>query len=152
MPQTSTLLWVLTVGLVIAFPIIADNYFTAMAMAGAYPPDGDTIIMPIMGSVFLAIALSPFIIGCAWLALRRYEAAPSLMVWRDDRRLRSVFITLAALIGLSGALFLSVVYVLQIRIWQELLWTVYYLGWAYWFAAMRAAFIDQPTKREFLFD
>ena len=150
MPKTSTPLWFLTVGLVIAFPIIADVYFTSMA--GAYPPDGDTIIIPIMGSVFLAVALSPLIIGCAWLGLRRYEAAPSLLVWRDDRRLRSAVTTLAAFVGLCGALFLSLDGVLQIRIWQELLWTGYYFGWVYWFAAMRAAFIDQPTKSEFLFD
>jgi hypothetical protein len=125
------------------FPALNFIYWPQVLRSGVLPPEGDSIGIPMFGSVFLTLVLSPLVIGIAWLCLRRYNPNTKLATWRRERLYRSIGATL--LFG-AGAVLLTAAVFDGLRPglrWYEYLWPAYFALWVPWLLGLRAAAIDQ---------
>ncbi|WP_380783526.1 hypothetical protein [Sphingomonas sp. R86520] len=145
MPATARPLWILTAFLIAAFPALNFVYWPQVLRSGQLPPDGDSIGIPMYGSVLIAIIASPFVIGIAGLCLRRYNRPVRLTAYRHDRPLRSALATIL-FGGASVVLMLGSIAELMHQLpWYEYLWPAYTVFWVPWLFGLRAAFIEQNT-------
>jgi hypothetical protein len=111
--------------------------------SGSLAPDGDSIGIPLFGSIATAGLAAPFVLGLTWLCLRRYSPATRVLAFRRDRPLRSI---LATLILGGAAVWLAIECVTGIVVvepWYEYLWPIYIALVAFWLMALRAAVIEQ---------
>lgn len=143
MPSRPSPLWWLTVFLLVAFPVLNFVYWPQVLRSGVLPPDGDSIGIPMFGSVLATLLVSPVVVGLAWLCLRRYNPATTLWSLRRDRPVRSIAATI--LFGAASlAVAAGVVDSLRLPLpWYEYLWSAYLVAWLPWLFALRAAVIDQ---------
>ncbi|OMJ30714.1 hypothetical protein BSZ14_17340 [Sphingomonas sp. Sph1(2015)] len=145
MPTSARPLWILT-GLLLAFyPVLNFVYWPQVLRSGVLPPNGDSIGIPMYGSILVTIVASPIVLGIAWLCLRRYDPATRLAKIRWDRPIRTV----AASLVFGGAavlcVFASVAELGHAMPWYEYLWAGYALAWVPWLLGIRAAVIDQEN-------
>ena len=145
MPTSARPLWILT-GLLLAFyPVLNFVYWPQVLRSGVLPPNGDSIGIPMYGSILVTIVASPIVLGIAWLCLRRYVPATRLATIRWDRPIRTV----AASLAFGGAavlcVFGSVAELGHAMPWYEYLWAGYALAWVPWLLGIRAAVIDQEN-------
>lgn len=143
MPSKPWPMWVLTAAVLVGFPLTNFIYWPVVLRAGVLPPEGDTIIIPMLGSVFSAVVTSPFVLGAAWLCLRRYNSAARLLAWRRERLGLSVVATglfggAAALLG--GQILADVIEGMP---WYDLIWHAYAAVCIAWLLGLRAAAIEQ---------
>lgn len=144
MPSRPSPLWWLTGLILIAFPALNFIYWPQILRSGVLPPDGDSIGIPMFGSIVTTLIVSPFILGVSWLCLRRYNPDTRLWSWRQDRLFRSVGVTLlfgAASVVLAAGILDSLK--LPLLPWYEYLWPAYFSAWIPWMLGLRAAAIDQ---------
>ncbi|GAA4028885.1 hypothetical protein GCM10022281_04970 [Sphingomonas rosea] len=152
MPTRPSPLWWLTGFLVTGFPVLNFIYWPQVLKSGVLPPDGDSIGIPMFGSILTALIASPMVFGVTWLCLRRYNPAGQLWSWRKDRPVRSVVATV--LFGAASLAFTAGILESLWRPspWYEYLWPIYIAGWLPWFVGLRAALIEQldyePTYSE----
>lgn len=65
MPTSARPLWILT-GLLLAFyPVLNFIYWPQVLRSGVLPPDGDSIGIPMYGSILVTIVVSPVVLGIA---------------------------------------------------------------------------------------
>ena len=136
-------LWWLTALDLIAFPAVNFIYWPQVLRSGALPSDGDSIGIPMFGSILATLVVSPLVLGVTWACLRRYNPKTSLWTWREDRPLRSIIITL-----LFGAVSVTLAASILVGLWlsppwYEYLWRTYFGLWLPWLLAVRAAAVDQ---------
>jgi len=143
MPARPWPLWLLT-GLVAAgFPAINFVYWPQVLRSGVLPPHGDSIGIPMLGSILFTLVASPIVLGVAWLCLRRYNPSARVSAWRRDRPYRSILATLT--FG-AGAAFLSAAALSDLAKdlpWYEYLWSGYSVIAVLWLLALRAAVVEQ---------
>jgi hypothetical protein len=91
----------------LAQPPMAWFYYHAQYRRGAYPPDGDTIIIPIVNTTILWALATPFVAAALATALWRYRAGQSYAAFDTARWLRSalwsLLLTIVALIVAQSA-------------------------------------------------
>jgi len=141
--SNATPLWLLTALLLVAFPVLNFVYWPEVLESGILPSDGDSIMIPMVGSVVVAFLAAPVLLGIAWLCLRRYNPEARLMAWQSDRPYRSI---LATLVFGAPAVLLVIGLVMDFRAilpWYEYLWLAYALLWLPWLLGLRAALIEQ---------
>ena len=152
MPSRSSPLWWLTAVVLLGFPALNFIYWPQVLRSGVLPSDGDSIGIPMFGSVLATLILSPVNLGVAWLCLRHYNPDTTLWSWRRDRPFRSIGVTVlfgaASVTAAAGALN-------DLRLslpWYEYLWPAYLLVCLAWLLGLRAAAVDQldyePTYTE----
>ena len=143
LPSRAWPLWVLTGLVVIGFPAVNFIYWPEVLRSGVLPPHGDSIAIPMFGSVLATLVLSPLILGVTWVSLRRYNPATRLGSWRRDRPYFSALATL--LFGGVAALIVAVILDLLDpgQPWYAYLWPAYFALWLPWLLGLRAAAIDQ---------
>lgn len=61
------------------------EYFERTLALGWYPPDADSIAIPIAGGGLLTFFAAPCWVLGLWLALRRFPPRVRLLAWSDDR-------------------------------------------------------------------
>jgi len=129
------------------FPILNFIYWPLVLRSGVLPPHGDSISIPMFGSVLATLLVSPFILGVAWLCLRRYNPQSRLFTMRRDRPIRTIAATVifggTAALFVFGVVFSVVTGLRDARPWYEYLLTGYALAWVPWLLGVRAAAIDQ---------
>ena len=143
MPSRVWPLWSLTGLLLLGFPALNVVYWPQILRSGALPPDGDTIAIPVFGSIIVAFVAFPFVLGVASLCLRAYNPDTRLAAWRADRPLRSavataIFVPPAALIAAE-----ALEPLLFDLPWYEVLWSAYGGLCTLWLLALRAAAVEQ---------
>lgn len=133
----------LTAFLLAAFPVLNFAYWSQLLRSGDLPSNGDSIGIPIYGSVLIAIIASPLVIGIAGLCLRGYNRSVRLTAYRPDRPFRSALATI--LFGGAGIVLLlgSIAALLHQLPWYEYLWPAYAACWVPWMFGLRAAVIEQ---------
>ena len=148
MPTGTVPLWLLTAAVLIGFPVTNFLYWPYVLKAGALPPEADSIGIPIVGSILIAIIASPAILITACLCFRRYNPDTRLLAWRTDRPWRSSVASL--LFGVPPALNagVSLAEIFLALPWYEYLWTAYALLISCWLLALRAAWIEQLSPNE----
>ncbi|WP_157105667.1 hypothetical protein [Sphingomonas sp. TDK1] len=148
MPSSSTSLWILSGVVLVAFPVLNFVYWPEVLRAGVLPPDGDSIAIPMFGSILLAAMASPVVLGIAWLCLRQYNDKTRIIAFRPDRLVRSIFSTMV-MGGFAGVLLFDALRAVVVgKPWYELLWSGYASMVAVWLLMLRAAVIEQRSRSE----
>ena len=93
LPRSPGPVWLLTGLLLWGFPAVNFIYWPEVLRSGVLPPDGDSIAIPMFGSILATLVLSPFVLGITWLGLKRYNPDTKLTSWRQDRPYRSILTT-----------------------------------------------------------
>lgn len=141
-------LWLLTIALLLGFPLVSFYYWGGVLRSGTLPADADSVMIPAMGSIGLAIFASPVIVGITWLCARRYNPATRWTAWRADRPWRSRLVS----IGFCG--FAAMLLALLIAGGAgplepyEYSWIAYGALWLPWLLGLRAALIEQRGADE----
>lgn len=149
MPSRPWPLWLLTGLVLLGFPVVNFIYWPQVLRSGVLPVDGDSIGIPIFGSILAALVLSPLILGVTWLCLRRYNPKTRFIGWRSDRPIRTATATLS--LGSAAAL-LAIALLSDLRTdspWYEYLWSVYFALWVPWLLGLRAPVVDQLEYEPF---
>ncbi len=60
------------------------EYFERTYELGWYPPDGDSIAIPIAGNGIATVFATPFLALALWLTLRRFPTRVRLLAWSDE--------------------------------------------------------------------
>lgn len=71
-------------------------YYQRAYEAGYFPPEADSITIPIMGGAVGTVVLFPVVALGLWLVLRRYPRHCRLTAWDSHRPIRSLLWTLLA--------------------------------------------------------
>ena len=74
-----------------AAPLVEAAYYVTQQGRGAYPPDGDTIAIPIYEFAMGLLFLSPVYAVTVWLAVRSYRGGRPLLAFDTMRPVQSVF-------------------------------------------------------------
>lgn len=148
MPSRASVLWILTALLIVAYPVLNFVYWPEVLKAGVLPTDGDSIGIPIIGSLLVTLIASPIVMGVAWICYRRYNSSTRLLVFRLDRFRRSAVAT--GIFGISAAIifFSALVDAARAMPWYEYLWPAYMMLTSAWLLTLRASFIEQYTVQE----
>jgi hypothetical protein len=85
LPRHRWPIWLLGAGVVVGLPATAFIYFPALLATGSLPSDGDSIGIPMFGSILLSSLMLPFAGGLTYICTRKYVAGAPLMGWRRDR-------------------------------------------------------------------
>jgi hypothetical protein len=133
--------------MLVGYPALNLAYWTLVLKSGVLPIDGDSIGIPIFGSLMVAIALAPIMIGTTWICVRRYNCNAKLFAVRRDRLLRTFVATLLFGGMAIFSLALLVYGWTQPAPWYEYLWDIYVLLGIYWLLAMRAAIVEQGDAK-----
>ena len=96
-PKRSWSLWTLATFLWCGFPFRSSDYFAITQMLGHYPPESDSIILPIAGNFLGAIVGLPFWIGLCVLVLRRYPGSTNLACIAKDHPKKEILTALVVL-------------------------------------------------------
>ncbi|MEW4448294.1 hypothetical protein [Qipengyuania sp. JC766] len=72
LPRTQWPIWLLTLALVIGYPVLSFRQINAMARAGEFPPESDTIIIGLAGVVVFSIVAGLLVLLATALSLRKY--------------------------------------------------------------------------------
>ncbi len=75
-------------------PFIQEKYLIVTRALEWYPPQADSIAIPIVAAFFFAVIGFPFWFLFCWLCFRRYPGAVSILAWSSDHRRYSTLITL----------------------------------------------------------
>ena len=111
------------------------------------PPEADTIIIPMMSSIFLAVVLLPVVCGITWLCLRGKDNAGSLLAWDRTRPVRCALVTLCFSIPFCFGISLLEDEFTASPGWHGLLWLPYTLVTLFWLAAMRGSALSKQNGR-----
>lgn len=148
MPSRTSALWMLTAVLMVAYPVLNFVYWPEVLKSGVLPPDGDSIAIPMFGSLLVTLIASPIVVGVAWMCYRRYNPSTRFLVFRLDRPYRSAVATgvfgISATVLCCGALADAA----RSMPWYEYLWPAYMMLTSAWLLTLRASFIEQYTAQE----
>jgi hypothetical protein len=92
----------------LAQPPMVWFYYHAQYRRGAYPADGDAIMIPIASLAILWALATPFVVAALVIALRRYRAGQSYVAFDTTRRLRSTL--WSAFFGIVALIIAEVAY------------------------------------------
>ena len=151
-------IWTLSTILWVAHPFIMMKYFEVTQRLGWYPPEADSIGIPIIGGFFLAIAGYPLLFVLCRKATRNIAHSFSFFSWDMSRGWRSLTISLIFL-ALAGLSVQSVIHshrlLGEIRASEFLEMqdaaiyrVVFSLGWVVFWLVMRGCFMTQNHKAE----
>lgn len=145
LPFSKPLAWLLAALVILGLPATSWIYWPVVGKAGVLSPEADTIIIPMMASIFLAVLLIPVVCGITWLCLRGNDDAGSLLAWDSLRPIRSVMVTVCFAIALSFGLLSLVGEFTAIPGWHGLWWLPYTLVTLFWLAVMRGSALSKPN-------
>ena len=141
------LAWVLAACVILGFPATSWIYWPAVGEAGLLEPESDTIFIPMMGSIFLAVILLPVILGITWLCLRGKKYGGHLLAWDRARPIRSSFVTLAFMVPFFFGLTSLLDELTSSSDWYGLWWLPYTLIVLTWLVVMRGAALSKSNGR-----
>lgn len=139
LPLGKPLAWVLAACVIFGFPATSWIYWPAVGEAGVLPPEADTIMIPMMSSILLAVMLLPIVWAVTWLCLRGNENAGNLLAWDGARPVRSALVTLCFAVPFCFGLFsLADEFTAPVG-WHGLWWLPYTVIALLWLAVMRGS-------------
>lgn len=90
--------WVIALVTVAGLPLTALIYYPAVLRTGKLDPMADSILIPIMDSVYLAAFATPIVAAVTWICLKTYDPTRPLFGWRKDRPVTSLLVSVAFLV------------------------------------------------------
>lgn len=147
LPLRKSLVWVLSTFVILGLPATSWIYWPAVGESRVLSPEADTIIIPMMASILLAVLLSPVVCGITWLCLRGSDNAGSPLAWDRTRPIRSSIVTLCFAIPFCFGLSLLIDEFAAPPGWHGLWWLPYTLVTLFWLAVMRGSALSKRNGR-----
>ena len=88
-PRTKGAVLALALLLFLSAPLAELSYYGSELASGAYPPEADSIGIPLFYFVVALLVTAPLTWGFVWLCVRRYPGRVSLLAWDRARPIRS---------------------------------------------------------------
>jgi len=141
--QTPPKAWQLALVALIIYasaPLFAIAYYGEMLRKGAYPPDADSIGIPIYENNRAAIILAPVFCAILFIILWRYPGSVPLFAWNATRRVWSWVSTglFAVLIAITAAGFI------EVWQWKLAIGFVNLALWIWLLLLFRATVVSRP--------
>lgn len=133
----------LAAGVILGLPATSWIYWPAVSAAGVLSPEADTIIIPMMNSIFLAVILLPVVCIITWLCTRGTNGVAVLLAWDKARPVRSVLVTLCFTFPFCLGLWALWAEFTAPPGWYGLWWLPYTLVSLFWLAAMRGSALSK---------
>lgn len=149
MPAKPWPIWVAAWLVILSFPLVSLLYITEATRHGSEALDSDSALFWTIGSLFLApMIMMPVMFFATYISVKRYDPGGGFLVWRSDRPVRSLLVTL-----LFGAPALVLIWMLIDGFpfgqpWYEWLWVPLDLVAILWLLWVRAAAINQQPDDE----
>ena len=137
------LAWVLAASVILGLPATSWIYSPAVGEAGVLSPEADTIIIPMMNSIFLAVVFLPIVCVITWLCLRGKDNAGSLLAWDRTKPIRSALVTLCFAIPICFGLSSLIGEFTAPPGWHGLWWLPYTLVTLFWLSVMRGSAVSK---------
>jgi hypothetical protein len=144
LPRSAWPYWVLSAAVLVGLPVTSFAYFPALLQTGTLPADGDSIAIPMFGSIMFSVFTAPVVLGVTDGCVKRCGLKRTLLGWRKERPLLSLTVSMifglpvAALIFSIGQTFLDQSLAL------EKIWIPYELVWVAWLMTLRAVALANP--------
>lgn len=98
-PKSSASVLVLAVTLFLTAPLVVARYFFTELQKGSFPPESDSIGIPIFHFAAALVATAPVTWGIVWFCVRNYPGSVSLHAWNAGRPIWSAIWTLVAVVA-----------------------------------------------------
>lgn len=121
--------------LYVALPVVNAISLTIARARGAFPPNADSIAIPILQTACALLVLSPLSASILWLAARGYRGGRTLLSFDTGKPLRSTVWSL--LLGGLAALLLAAA--AQSVLFTQPVDTASSLAWAYLTLCLRSS-------------
>ncbi len=89
-PRLKRTVWLLVLLAVFAEPFVEYVYYSTNLERGVYPPDADSIGIPLFQFAVAWIVTLPVVLGFVWFALRDYPGSVSFMAHNSGRPIWSL--------------------------------------------------------------
>jgi hypothetical protein len=123
------------------------DLLAAVGEAGVLLPEADTIMVPMMNSMFPAVMLLPIVCVTTWACLRGNDDAGTLLAWDGTRPIRSAAVTLGFAIPLCLGLWALVDAFTAPPGWHGPWWLPCTLVTLFWLAVMRGSALSTRSNR-----
>jgi hypothetical protein len=143
LPRSVWPYWLLAAAVVAGFPITSFVYYPALLGTGTLPPDGDSIAIPMFGSVIVAVVSAPGVLLLTYMCLRKYKPGGTVLIWRRDRPVSSIILTLCFGVPVVALIAFAVQDAFAPYPLVESISTPYGLICVVWLMALRAAALSR---------
>ena len=131
--------------LYVTAPLVDASYYVIQQGRGAYPPDADTIAIPIFQFAIALLIVSPVYAVAVWLAIRSYQGGRSLLAFDTTRPVRSVLWSVV----LAGAVFCAIYEAVFTATKLSLVETGASLLWTYLLLCLRSSLAGGGSRPEY---
>jgi len=149
------LIWLLGLLLWIIHPFIMISYYEVTQLLGWYPPEADSIGIPIIGGFIVGLVGLPLFIILCLSATRRISKPLNILEWDNNRAWRSIIVTL--IFGFFAISCLESIYY-SFKLLDEIktspfidhklptmIRMVLSVGWAIFWILIRSSFLTQKS-------
>ncbi|MBK7999553.1 MAG: hypothetical protein IPK15_12775 [Verrucomicrobia bacterium] len=84
-PKRKWVVWLLAVGNLLAMPLVEEVYYETNLRRGAYPPEADSIGIPIMQFIAGWVVTLPVFLALIWFGFGEYPGAVSFVAFNKKR-------------------------------------------------------------------
>jgi len=89
-------------------PFVEIVYYQIELKRGSFPPEADTIMIPIMNFTISWIMLTPLIIIFSWWLLKNYPGKVSLFSWNNAKQIKSYAVTAVLVLYAISQLYFAI--------------------------------------------
>jgi hypothetical protein len=124
------------------------EYFERTFELGSYPPDGDSIGIPIAGNFVATVFATPFVAVALWLALRRFPTRVRWLAWSDEQ-IGSTLLWTAAATLLCYLETTNLIDAVQLRLPLTFITTLMWIAtWIFLRAVLVSRALDRTTSAQ----
>ena len=129
----------------LGFAGMAIVYYPLLLKSGTLNPNADSIGIPILSSLAVAVAITPVVLVITAACLWRYSGGATLLIWDRGRPYRSVIVT--GLFGIPAVIvMISIAFdIFQLMPWYEYLWDLSAANLVTWLLMLRGAALAKRT-------
>jgi hypothetical protein len=131
--------WAVAFLVVAGYPLTAFVYYPALLRTGKLDPMADTILIPMVESVVLAVAASPIVAALTLVCLRTFDPKRLLLAWRIDRQATSCLVSAAFLVPVVFLVLAMLRTPFSEFAAQDWLWTPHRITCIAWCLLLRSA-------------
>ncbi|MGZ3377532.1 MAG: hypothetical protein ACXU8S_13130 [Phenylobacterium sp.] len=132
---------------VVGLPLTSWIYWPLVLKSNVLSPEADTIIIPMMNSVILAVLALPLVLLMTWLCQRRRLGIGRIFGWDRHRPVLSIAVTAAAMLPLACCLVMIWAELTAPKGWHGMIWLPYTFVIIIWLLLLRASSLSQMRPR-----
>lgn len=137
------LLFLFCLGAILTQPWFTSHYYSWMLEQNAYPPDADSIAIPIMANLMAWIVWGPALGTGLFFVFRKLKPPFRIFVWDEEKKLKSWLISIGCLIPIA----LLVYEAMRSVPWKNHVEIGYSIWWISVWLLIRAALLTEKEPK-----